>query len=336
MTRYNNLLHEIAEALHIEKGSDELETVYKKRIVYSALGKLVLASLWDSRDENEDISVTHFKRRIKRLARAYSSMYPELHADFSQNSDALSEEIYKIYLNTGHIYHSPKRISPAAWKKEQCDRIIFHRGQPINKSSYMSGLGFYQFCDETDESLSKVTAMFHLTDGTFYDRWMNVTNHARWSEFHGSDQWIEYLRTQPPFQYGYWIDKSDCKKDISMLRIGKEGRQLYCLCRYANGKLLTSPLPEWMTQEYQYRALAVGCLSTLKTLPAITYRIDGNIALLQFGYLLPPAELDFVKLYSWPKYFNNFPCDFSRVMNKEIFFVVKKILEQTGFEWIEV
>lgn len=337
MMKYANLLEEIASSLNIQKGINESEIEHTKRVVYSALGKLSLASLWDSRDENEDISITHFKNRIGQLAKAYSCMYPELKADLLHNFNDISKEIYEIYLSTGYIYHSPHRISPATWTNAKYHNLVFHRGQPINQNLHMSGLGFYRLCGESDEPMNKLLSMFCLADRIYYDYWVQVTESAQWSAFHGESQYmIEYLRTRPSFQQGYWINRPDRKQNSSMLRVGENGLKLYYLYRYENEKLLTSQLPEWMIQEGRYRELAAGCLSSLGTLPASKYQIDGHIVHIQFGYLLPPCELNFVKLYSWPENFGNISSGFSRVMDKKVFLLTKEILEQTGFTFVEV
>ena len=61
----NNLLDflkKISEKLGIETCDKEKHNpnTYSMRIIYSAIGHVALASLFDLNDENEPISVTHF------------------------------------------------------------------------------------------------------------------------------------------------------------------------------------------------------------------------------------------------------------------------------------
>ena len=120
-----------------------------------------------------------------------------------------------------------------------------------------------------------------------------------------------------------------------MLRIGDIEPKLYYLYQQQNGKILVSQLPYWMVEKHRYRRLAAGCLRSFGTLPATKYHMDGNVVHIQIGYLFPPEELAFVKLYSWQESYYSIPSDFSRIMDKKIFFAIKEILEETGFEFIE-
>lgn len=334
MTRYHGLLRSIARSLGVLKGLTESENAWKSRIVYSVLGKMALASLWDVQDENEPVSITHFKRRMKQLAKAFFSMYPEIRAQFLWDIDELFDEIYEIYVNTGHIYHSPYRISPAAWKHARHDRIIFQRGLPVSQNAYMSGIGMYQISDDRDEQEYSVQDMFHLSVKKIVDDWNRIVSDAQWTELH-AERDVEYLRTRPPFKWGYWEREPDCKESVSMLRIGEVEPKLYYLYKFEEGKLLASQLPYWMVENYRYRMLSSGCLYSLGTLPPTKYQVDGDIVHIKIGYLLPPMELNFIKLYSWPESFYSLPSDFSRIMDKKVFFAVKKILEQAGFAFVE-
>ena len=162
MTQYNGLLSSIAQSLSIARGTAEDDISWKCRIVYSVLGNLALASLWDIQDEHEPISVTHFKHRIEQLTKAYFLMYPEVKAHFLPEIEKLYDEIYESYLNTGYIYHSPKRIAPAALTQAKHGNIIFQRGVPLNQRVFMSGLGLYQVSKEQTKSNHSVQSMFLL------------------------------------------------------------------------------------------------------------------------------------------------------------------------------
>ena len=51
------------------------------------------------------------------------------------------------------------------------------------------------------------------------------------------------------------------------------------------------------------------------------------------NYLLPPHELEFVKLYSWPEACTSLPCDFKRKLSTEVFSVMKTVLSDQGYEF---
>ena len=143
----------------------------------------------------------------------------------------------------------------------------------------------------------------------------------------------EYLRLKPPFSRGYWVNEPDKTDTISILRTGMKGSQLYYLYRYVNVGLEVSPLPQWQVENYNYRALACACLSAYGTLPSIEFFVDGSLVHIRMNYLLPPRELAFFKLYSWPETCTSLPSDFKRKLSVEVFAAIKNILFDEGYEF---
>ena len=74
MKKYNGLLAEIAREFHIEQGEAESMERWKARIVYSLLGRMAYASLYDHLEENEELAVLReredFRTLLARLAEA--------------------------------------------------------------------------------------------------------------------------------------------------------------------------------------------------------------------------------------------------------------------------
>lgn len=62
MEKYNGLLATVATKYHIHKGTQEAESDWKTRLVYSICGMMAYASLWDEVDE-EPISREHLSKR---------------------------------------------------------------------------------------------------------------------------------------------------------------------------------------------------------------------------------------------------------------------------------
>lgn len=84
---------------------------------------------------------------------------------------------------------------------------------------------------------------------------------------------------------------------------------------------------------YNYRSLACACLSTYGTLPPIEYFEDGALVHVRMNYLLPPRELEFLKLYSWPEICTSLPCNFRRKLSIEVFTAIKNVLSDEGYEF---
>jgi hypothetical protein len=333
MKKYCGLIGTIADEFHISKGAAEREESWKARVVYSLLGKMGYASLWDIQEDLQPASIIHFKKRIAKLTKSYLEMYPEIHQFYSDDTEELCNEIYHIFLSTGSVYHSPDRIVPAAECISEAGGVYFMRGVPLDREQYLSGIGSY-FFDVGDTSSLQVKEMYQLQESTLTEQWEYLISHAKWRPIVVETK-VEYHRTKPPFNYGYWVDIPDKTGEISLARTGSFGNWTYYLYKIENERLMGSQLPEWMVTEGNYRTVSNGYLSVKNVLPATIYHIDGKIAQVHINYLFPPAELNLVKLYSWPKSYAGLPHDFNRIFELPVFCAIKNVLESIGYQFKE-
>lgn len=333
MNKYSRLLSSIATKYNIQKGNKESETEWKVRIIYSICGIMAYTSLWDD-SSDEDISITHMKHRIAAICDSYRYMYPETNIYFPYDSDMLEEEIVQLFLDTGIIYHRPNRISHAR-KSEACHgSISFHRGINIQDIDSISGLGFYSINKKEATELC-VEEMFGLDELDCEQRWKFALSQATWKSEKEFESNTEYLKMEPPFTKGYWVNKPYKNGDVSILRTGIKGAQIYYLYRYSQNHLELSALPLWQVEKSQYRLLSNACLHQKNVLPSIEYSVDGPLIHFHINYLLPPKELSFIKLYSWPERLTSLPNDFNRKCSAEVFDGIKGILTKQGYKFIK-
>ena len=334
MNKYNHLLGTVAEELNIFRGNTELETEWKKRVIYSLIGRTASAALWDTPEDLQPVSITHFKRRIGAVLQSCMEMYPEAQEAFQNSNDDLSNEIYDIFLNTGNLYYTPYRIAPPVYSMASAAKIVFTRSAPLGSAQFVSGVGCYRLAGEQTSTALLVREMFQLQEDSLQELWQQLITTAIWEPITtGSD--TEYLRMGPPFKYSYWTTSPDRSCTVSLARVGEPGKRLYYLFRLENEKTLGSQLPQWRVEKNQYRAVANACLASTGTLPADEYRVDGAIVHLRLNYLPPPAELNLLKLYSWPNSYLNLPHDFNRIVSTPVFFALKTILEPLGYQFVE-
>lgn len=333
MNQYNRLLGRIAEEFHVFQGKTETETAWKSRIIYSLLGRMGYASLWDIREDLQPVSVVHFKNRIESMLESYLEMYPELRLFYPGDISELSNEIYNIFLCTGQVYHTSHRITPAIKAVSEKAGIYFLRGMPLDRKPYISGIGNYSF-SEDEPAVIQPADMFQLPQNTLAEQWEYWVYHAKWYPLEVGNE-IEFLRTKPPFTYSYWIEKPDISGMVSLARIGLHGNKTYFLYKAEAGRILGSQLPQWIISDNYYRTLSNGCLASVGRLPVSTYHVDGKIVQLRIHYLLPPAELNLIKLYSWPESCVDIPDDFNRIFDYQVFLAIKSILEPIGYTFIE-
>lgn len=328
MNKYNGLLSKVSRQYNILRGYQETEDEWKTRLVYSICGMMSYASLWD--DTEEPVSIVHLKRRVRSMLGSYKSLYPELSETLPCASEELEEEITSQFVKAGVVYHRPDRIVPSKNHEEQFGKILFQRGIALNNISCVSGIGFYSK-QYDGSSLSNIKTMFGLEQENLQTLWQNTLSAAAWESVSSFQFDTEYLRLKPPFSRGYWVNDPDKTGTISILRTGMKGSQLYYLYRYVDAALEVSPLPQWQVENQNYRTLACACLSTHKTLPPIEYSKDGALVHIHMNYLLPPHELNFLKLYSWPKTCISLPCNFRRKISIEVFTAIKEILSDEGY-----
>lgn len=334
MDKYNKLLLKVASRYNIIKGTEESENDWKARLVYSICGMMAYASLWDESEE-ETVSIVHLKSKVRSILNSYKSMYSELSQYLPNTAEELEEEIVGLFLKTGVVYQRPYQIASAMKHEEAFGNILFQRGIALDNIAFVSGIGFY--AKKSEEIISDgIKSMFGLEQEHLLDLWRSTVAAATWKTDLSLEHNIKYLRLKPPFTRGYWVDKPEINGTISILRVELTGLQLYYLYRYAGTKLEVSPLPQWQVEEYNYRTLASACLLTYGTLPPIEYEEDGALVYLSMNYLLPPRELNFLKLYSWPQTCTNIPSNFKRKLSKDVFIAIKSILLDAGYKFKEV
>lgn len=329
MEKYNGLLSTVAQKYHILKGTHETEGEWKTRLVYSICGMMAYASLWDN-SEDGTISMVHLKRRVQVILENYKSMYPELAGNLPYNPQELEDEVENLFLSAGVVYHCPNRIVPSMKHEEAFGDILFQRGIAPESISCVSGIGFYS-TQGTTENSDRIKAMFGLERETLHSLWHTTLSGATWQANQRFEVNTEYLRLKPPFSQGYWVNKPDTTGTVSILRSGMKGAWLYYLYRYSDGAIEVSPIPQWQVESYNYRALSCACLLSCGTLPPIKYFEDGTLVHIHMDYLLPPRELEFLKLYSWPETCTSLPCNFKRKLSAEVFTAIKSILSDEGY-----
>ena len=335
MTDYFELLKTIADEFNIKQGNSESEVSWMARVVYSYLGQVGYSSLWDIQEDLLPPTITHFKTRIEKSLESILDIYPELIGVFSMDSTQQSDEIYKIFLDSGNVYHQPNRLSVPAPQYGVGKNNHYLRGNPISEKRCISGLGSYNPISQSEGIQTvPIAFFFQLMEKSLGDTWKDIISNAHWVNA-DETRGMQYLLTKPPYKSSYWTNIPDLAGEISLARQGLPGSYLYYLYRAVGRRTTFSQLPLWMTKEGNYRILSNACLHARGTLLPTYYKLDGEIVYLRFGYLLPLEEMNFVRLYSWPTIFVAYPHDFSRVMARSVFEDLRTILEETGFQFQE-
>ncbi|MGN0482524.1 MAG: hypothetical protein ACI4HI_03125 [Lachnospiraceae bacterium] len=332
MNEFDNLIEKIAREWKIKKSQDEDNNFWRARIIYSLMGQTGLSSLRDVLEEDGSISITHFKCRMKKIYDAFFDFFPDLVEIITDSVEDLEEEIYRLYLKNGYLYHTPNRLLPCSEKRAECFHISFVRGAQWNENISISGLGTYIKNESDIYETRELCSMFHIDSQSLKEFWSALLKRVQWHTLQNESQ-AEYLRVKPPFSRGYWKNAPDKKHDISVLRMGDKRNRRYYLYRYADNEVSVSVLPEWMVEGKKYRKVSNALLASRNVLPKIKVEERDVYVIIDFQYL--PAEdiHDFIRLYSWPMEFCDISNDFrKRIVSKEIWKPMKSMLEELGYE----
>ena len=348
MYKYNHLLKNASEQLNILKGDCENEEQYKSRIIYSIAARMAYASLWDELEDwdiDEDgvpISIVHFKRRIERIINSYKNMYPEISDLLPDNLSEISNTIYSIFGSTGIFYHSAYRIRPSIDTSRNYYGIEYKRGCPISDRIAISGSGMFAVTEIKNNDPHDVQKMFGLCNKQLESSLDHLISESVF-EAKETDDSFEYLNTEPPFTNGYWVTKPNKKIELSLAKKSSLGKPDYYFYKNTD-RLLFARLPEWVTnpepvcsfsKTFLYGQLSNAILKKCNTLPKIKYMYDGAIVRVRLEYLLPPNEMNFVLLYSWPEKYHETKNVFNRILDKRVFDSIRKILEVVGYSFKE-
>ena len=320
-----NVLNVIAGELGIKRGLSEDLTNWRARVVWSALGRSAAASLYDVQEEQASVSVQHVKNRIETLCMSFQKIFPELKDYWRVKPEMIAEKIYDTLLNSGCIYHSPDRITPSAHREAQSGQVVFIRGAALNQKVHVSGLGSYLLSEKAGRD-SSAALMFGLQRVTLSEYYENLTQLMDSAEVFTSPVSAEFLRTVPPFTQGYFTQRMDSDGGISLMRAGIQ----YYLYSCVSGKIFARQLADWQTQKGEYLQIANSIIHSRGNLPAAQYHSDGEILTLSLNYLYTPAEMNFLKLYSWPG--RN---SFSFTISSPVFEAIKSELEHIGYGFTE-
>ena len=330
------LIESISEEYGIKRGEHEGETQWKRRVIYSYIGQMGYASLFDLYEETDTSSISRFKNRMNELLSSFICIFPEIGSLSPTEIKTMGDDIYECMSHSGCFYHQPFRLVPPKKCEAKFGKMVFLRGYPIEGKRQLSGLGaFLEASEYTGECNSDLQRMFQLHDDTLTQAWQLIASERQWHPFDGQFS-LEYLNPRLTGHTNEWLNHP-MEKAIPFLARTQDsfGASIYYMYRMESGNILLSQLPEWQTAHSEYRFISAVCLNKIGKLPPVKYHRIGNLTTLRFSYLLPPAEMNLFWLYSWPENPISNPSKFTRIMNTTVFRTLKSFFMQKGYHFEE-
>lgn len=347
----HELIVRMADDLTLVRGTEEGVKDYERRVLWSALGRMMSASLFDrsivadSDSRVGETSVIHFRRRIAHLVEAYDAMFPQIgfavalmedvrkNAKESLSFQDVAERIDADARANGMAYHRSQHLLPPRAERQAAGDIVFVRGLPPGVRVLVSGFGAYQRAEVQGTSTEGVRSMFQLDaplDVSVLDRL------AARGTFRVAAQGrhAEYLRTDGAFQKGYW--KAHPAPGLTIVRERMPyGPGRFYFCRTPQGgREEWMALPEAYVDDWGWIAHLV--LLRAGTLPPIRFQRAGAIVHIACGYRLPAREQRFLRFYSWPEPgASGWRSATERVMSATLFDGWQELFKALGFSFLE-
>lgn len=334
---FEDIFSSLAKDLFILRGTKEDVDAWRRRLIYSALGKLALASVWDEEDDLP--SVQHFSASIAERQPYYLQILGAT-ADYLGDSALLRDELYSIYLNAGAFYHKKNHLAPAVSSSASDGKTIFLRGCTPLSAHPMSGLGDYSINPvSTQRYYHSVQEMFQL-HRPLMDLVTECEADANWENADFPED-SEFLTMQNQKKVGYWSQKPNEDIAFGLMRVPQAVSYNYYLYRKSSNEWQWSQLQIWQTNPNngqtsipEWLALANGILMSNHLLQPVRCSGDINLMTVSFPYLLPPMEENFFKLYSWPMpnlTLNAFSQRVTRQMATPVYRSFKSVMESLGY-----
>lgn len=319
----------IAKELNIGKEKFEKDVEWYRRVVYSAVGRMALATLWNENDKGE-ISVRSLKRTTYELLKAYESIVPEINStsNYGECTVMLCDSILSTMESAGFFYHRADYYRIAKTKNIKMGEVNFCRGIYATESCYMSGLGAYTKVANAEEN-----------EGTFLGLekpqfvLQKLIEPASWRDCNFEKEKVEYLKMEEPFNKGYWMGQPNFKFQYSLARINERDAflQTYYLVRNTSDGMKAAELPTWVSEDRNYTVLSTALLQYYQQMPHVIIKHGEEIAKIEIEYRLHPDVENLILAYSWPQRYDGENGPFSRIIPKSLSGTFKKILVDTGY-----
>ncbi|WP_165067706.1 hypothetical protein [Desulfovibrio sp. ZJ200] len=334
------IFERISQDLGIDKEVSEPVEYWYCRLAYSAAAVRGLTFLWEQ-EENQDeksVSLKHLTCTIEQTLATFRTLFPQvgkvLDSFERQTKEKLSVKICDILRNGGCFYHKEFRAAPAAPSCAFKSGVSFLRGLRPGEVCPISGAGFYRK-EMSNKSNRDIFSMFGLRALSSEENLERLEESLREERRHTLEG-REFLCLDPSFlRQGYWKNTPD--KEILSLMRRKKGDHSYALYRFDGSTFYCRALPEYWNEKKHYVALAAAMLAR-RGLPPFEVKTVGKLVFVKPGYLLPPAEDAFFRLYSWPDLAPNQrdKGPFApRIMAGEIYTAFHDIMTHLGYRFKE-
>ena len=302
--KIKDLYDTISADLAIEKFANESNESYHNRLVYSALGKWILALFSDrdfEDDDNDSVSKSHVTIAAMNILASYKKMDNEL-SDYFCDDNALVKLIENSYLNLGYI-----KSGTYFFKKQDrsCRLSIANKTLDIDIDSRIKttkGLGIWIKSTENDIKLNDFLLIKESAE--VYSK--KLISQLKYSEFN-SDLGKNEIYNINKNRWEYYSKKLAIQNEFSIIKVD-DGLD-YKVIKIVGDVAYAASLPTIYTKQSSSNMfmrdiwriiLGICSLNGRKAKCYLKNNSDDSISFRFKGFILPYLEDSIIRCMSWP------------------------------------
>lgn len=344
MNNKKYILDEISNDLNIYKYKDEDFTIYKARVIYSALSKWIKISTLDSdllEDEWDNIgqSKKYISNKAKIFLQNIIDIYPEARnwfypEDMKENPETLIIDRLK---NAGELVKSGFNTKLALPSYEEC--IISNsqkvtRGIEENNIQMHAGLVQLKLIDNSCKVDKKLLFEFYgVEDKNATEIWNIYLKNCEWRKRPEITCQIFNKYSKVNF-FRSWEENYKLRE--GEISIYKENHNDYGVIKKIKGEIYTSQFKSVLVEEYEIRRFlyALKCEASNNTIAYYRYIEEGGVVELNLKSALPNHENNILLALGWPK--NSIKDNTNLIFSIHVWEFIKLILENLNIVLREI
>ena len=320
----DTLIPEISDWLSIEKGTLESKADWQKRVLYSSVAMQMLASVYDTADDIEalydgTVSMQHMSNRGIELVTIYNDI-------LDVEVDSAVDRLRELFVETGCILHRANRLYAVQPASAPDEAMFFTRGVYPWQARQASGAGI--LVKESTGMETDLDALFGIEPHSIADWNAHFMHTLKWRTEPLPSE-VEFLNLDRYREQGYWARQNPTIAS-NLCRSLNPSQRNYRLIR-TEPEPAVADIPEWMTENADYRRIALGLISNHGTSPSVLFRTEGLVCYVSSGYLLPSAEQNFYELFSWPEWARGKASPFNRIIPVTMMPTLRRVFSRLGF-----
>lgn len=297
----SHLIDEMARDMKIYPYQGEESTLYKGRLVYSALVHWIRHITQDySSNEISGKSKAYILRRATEELDAFVETIPEIKEWFYQEVDSLEDVIRDIrskMLCAGELeeINDCEKVILPKYDEKTCGEGIVRVVGLCDTGRPLEHMGITRLYLDTRK---EYVSTYDLSLEQFIE-WLY--KNAKWSECNNINEFelFDAGSTKPPYQS--WTDKKIKSQKYHLGRLALyNGLYEYWLVKYDDGVWYSAHISEILIKQKEERRIILALRKLNSNSIEASYKHCGSVVILNLYCKLPVIDESYISTYCWP------------------------------------